>query len=374
MPDRPTDPTRGIARQARTHVQCGRTISWLRALCCIRRPEEVAVYALLMLLRSLGRTFMSAAASSSPTAPAVATLASGDRVTFREYGDENGYPVLFMHGNLNSREFQPSWEKTQAQTVEAGAHVYALDRPGYGGSSFSWDSRSYTNWAKTVNEFAKAKNLSSFAIVGYSSGGPHALACSIGTVENVSSLALVAGDGPYAHLNKIWSCDILSEAYLLDKSKGATTMTKELAMARCETNVAQMKSDYAHIKKENRKEIAMRDIDTAIEQGFDGPASDAVLECQDWGFEPSQVCVPTFLWHGEADESVPCKIATEYFMKTIPADMLKGATIIETENHTIIRRKWQSILEAVVQEGREASARAGKRKRGDDADATGTKL
>jgi hypothetical protein len=47
-------------------------------------------------------------------------LLDGRVLGFREYGLAGGFPVLFLHGNLNSCLFQPCWEKTQAVTVGAG--------------------------------------------------------------------------------------------------------------------------------------------------------------------------------------------------------------------------------------------------------------
>ena len=35
----------------------------------------------------------------------VTELGDGRKISFREYGDvENGYPVFFMHGNLNTNQ------------------------------------------------------------------------------------------------------------------------------------------------------------------------------------------------------------------------------------------------------------------------------
>ena len=45
-----------------------------------------------------------------------------------EYGQ--GFPVVFLHGNLNSRLFAPSWGKTEVETMAAGCRIIAIDRPG----------------------------------------------------------------------------------------------------------------------------------------------------------------------------------------------------------------------------------------------------
>eukprot|EP00961_Rhodomonas_salina_P111997 1507474-Rhodomonas_salina.1 len=54
------------------------------------------------------------------------------KLAWREYGCPQGYPVIFMHGNLNSRLFEPSWTASHADAVDASVKVIAVDRPGYG--------------------------------------------------------------------------------------------------------------------------------------------------------------------------------------------------------------------------------------------------
>jgi pimeloyl-ACP methyl ester carboxylesterase len=166
-------------------------------------------------------------------------LADGRHVAWREYGDPDGVsashthvgqrggflrvpvaaqpqascllltcffaahlqvPVFFMHGNLNSRLFMPSWEKTHEQTVAAGARVIALDRPGYGGSDFLPD-RTYESWASDLSQVAQSLALERYCVLGYSSGGPNALACALLLPHAVQACGLCSTDGPYAELD-----------------------------------------------------------------------------------------------------------------------------------------------------------------------------
>ena len=70
-------------------------------------------------------------------------LRDGRSLAFREYGRAIGFPIIFTHGNLNSRLFEAAWTKTAAQAEAAGARLVAVDRPGYGGSSLH-AARSYS--------------------------------------------------------------------------------------------------------------------------------------------------------------------------------------------------------------------------------------
>jgi pimeloyl-ACP methyl ester carboxylesterase len=77
-------------------------------------------------------------------------LRDGRKLAFREYGQ--GFPVVFLHGNLNSRLFAPSWGKTEEETAAAGCcRVIAVDRPGYGDSCFQ-PGRQHADAARDVGE------------------------------------------------------------------------------------------------------------------------------------------------------------------------------------------------------------------------------
>ena len=59
------------------------------------------------------------------------SLSHRHAVLCSEYGlAQGGLPVVFLHGNLNSRLLAPAWAHSQELTAGAGCRVLALDRPG----------------------------------------------------------------------------------------------------------------------------------------------------------------------------------------------------------------------------------------------------
>ena len=104
-------------------------------------------------------------------------LRDGRSLAWRMYGAENGFPIVFFHGNLNSRLFEPAWDATQAATEAAGARVIAVDRPGYGLSDYVGDDSVLATAARTTKAVINALGVSSFGVVGLSAGGPFAAAC-----------------------------------------------------------------------------------------------------------------------------------------------------------------------------------------------------
>jgi pimeloyl-ACP methyl ester carboxylesterase len=294
-------------------------------------------------------------------------LRDGRTLAWRQYGAADGFPVLFFHGNLNSRLFEPAWEKTQAQTEAARARLIAVDRPGYGASS-PLRGRTYASWAADVEQLAAHLALPAYAVLGYSSGGPNALVCAAtapaptaaaSPPPRLAACGLVSPDGPYLAIGgaplveKIFgggaAAETAAAVVAAGEGEGEGLLTVARMEARAAANAAEMRASYealgAKPGKGARAAMALADIDAATAQGVFAAAQDSVLEGSDWGFALGAAArVPTLLWHGEDDADVP--VAAGRYV----CDGIEGCegTFIAGENHTLIRRHWQSILERLI--------------------------
>ena len=102
--------------------------------------------------------------------------ASDGRVTgYYEYGDPNGTPVVALHGTpACGAGF--AWADRRART--RGIHLLAPDRPGIGDSD-PWDPGGHltvNRYPPLLSAFADALEVQRFSVIGYSGGGPYALA------------------------------------------------------------------------------------------------------------------------------------------------------------------------------------------------------
>jgi pimeloyl-ACP methyl ester carboxylesterase len=269
------------------------------------------------------------------------SLKDGRHIAWRVSGKADGFPVFFAHGNLNSRLFLPAWDKTQEQTAAANARVISVDRPGYGGSN-KHEGRTYSDFAADIIQLADHLELKKFGVVGYSSGGPHACAvAALAGVERCTVVGLISADAPYADP---------AVGLSLTRMYGASEVTLDYALEKAEDKAAEMREGYERMEKENRRIMALADLDAAVARGFHGAASDAVLESsQSWGFELESLRgsgASVLLWHGVDDEDVPLP-AGQYLAEKTGGRL----TELSGENHTLIRRHWQQILERVVEVG-----------------------
>eukprot|EP01062_Namystynia_karyoxenos_P046018 TRINITY_DN34339_c0_g1_i1.p2 TRINITY_DN34339_c0_g1~~TRINITY_DN34339_c0_g1_i1.p2 ORF type:complete len:323 (+),score=97.74 TRINITY_DN34339_c0_g1_i1:84-971(+) len=294
---------------------------------------------------------MGAAAALGALAAAgrTVTVSDGRRLCYAEYGDTaSGFPVLFFHGNLNSRLFAAEWGRTAAVTAEAGARVIAVERPGVGGSSPHPD-RTYTTWVADIAVLVAALGLRRFAALGFSSGGPHAVALAAAAgaghpvlAGRLSAVGLVSSDGPY---------------WLM----GGKPMSEPRARAVSSRLERDLRSSYEAMRRSERRVLAVGDLDNAISQGHAGPAQDTVLERGVWDIDLSAAARfgrsggRIFLWHGEDDADVPVAAARE-LLRQLGSGVT--AVIVPKEVHSIIRRRWGEALRTLVRAGRrQAGAR-----------------
>jgi pimeloyl-ACP methyl ester carboxylesterase len=117
-------------------------------------------------------------------------LPGGRRLTYREYGDPHGRPVIYHHGTPSSR-LEPEAFGLPAVARTHGIRLIAPDRPGVGGSDHQ-PGRTLLDWPQDLRYLADQLRLPGFAVLGYSGGVPFAAAASARLPDLITSAALVA--------------------------------------------------------------------------------------------------------------------------------------------------------------------------------------
>jgi pimeloyl-ACP methyl ester carboxylesterase len=110
-------------------------------------------------------------------------------------GPEDGFPVLFVHGNASSATF---WEETMLALPE-GLRGIAPDLRGYGGTDdLPIDAtRGCGDWVDDLCALADALELERFHAVGHSLGGAVLFSLLPAAGRRIASLTLVAPGSPY---------------------------------------------------------------------------------------------------------------------------------------------------------------------------------
>ena len=131
-----------------------------------------------------------------PESPITRTVrtAANRVVGYYEYGDPAGVPIVALHGTpACGAGF--AWADRRAR--ERGIRLLAPDRPGVGDSD-PWPrghGPTVVDYPPELFAFADAVGLDSFSILGYSGGGPYALAAAHQRADRVAAVAIVSGSG-----------------------------------------------------------------------------------------------------------------------------------------------------------------------------------
>jgi pimeloyl-ACP methyl ester carboxylesterase/glycosidase len=247
--------------------------------------------------------------TAEPERNQIVPLADGRAISVAEWGPIDGRPVFLLHGQPGSRLVCPDRTATQA----AGVRLITYDRPGYGGSTPA-PGRRVVDGVADLAEVATSLGLERFAVVGWSSGGPYALAAAARMPERLTAVAIVAADGPSEEAPEL--LEALSEASrdrVERLRRGDPAVAAEL-----EERIAPFAKDPARILEGNdeagpddpdarllgeppfRAAVAAM-FEEAFRQGTIGWRDDWLASYTPWGFGLDEVRRPVDVWWGDAD-------------------------------------------------------------------------
>lgn len=232
-------------------------------------------------------------------------------------GSAAGPAVVFCHGTPGAaHEYAPA----VAAATERGLRWVSFARPGYAGSDRR-PGRSVADVADDVADIADHLDLERFIALGWSGGGPHALACGARLAPRCAAVGLIASVAPYdgaAAAGLDWLDGMGPENH---KEFGAAHAGEEPLRAYLDAErpaLAQVTgpqvaeafgglvgpADVAVLTGDFADDVA-RSFRTGLAPGVDGWADDDLAFTRDWGFALADVRAPVSLWQGDDDRMVP---------------------------------------------------------------------
>jgi pimeloyl-ACP methyl ester carboxylesterase len=253
--------------------------------------------------------------------------ADGRRLNVKTSGDPADHPVFFMHGTPGSR-LEPFLGRRALR--ELGVWLISFDRPGYGGSDRR-EFRAVSDVASDVATIADDLGIGQFAVLGWSGGGPHALACAALLPGRVTRTAALASIAPWDAKGLDWLEDMAGsnvDAYT------AAASDPGLLTARLVRDAAKIQADPASHMASLRAEMPEPDRQISVDERVDavlarnfaealrysagGWIDDVLAFVSPWGFDVSDIQVPVLLWHGESDVFSPTG-HTRWLAERIPS-------------------------------------------------------
>ena len=286
-------------------------------------------------------------------------LSDGRTLAYLESGDPEGRPVFHFHGGPGSRLAALRFDEPNRRL---GIRMIVPDRPGYGLSDLQED-RTYLDWPEDVGQLADHLGIDRFAVLGWSSGGPHAAAAAHGIPERITVAAIAAGEGPYTSddfprqvLNgDTFSGSRTNRLFIWSANNGpwlvrALSRMMRIAVFSDPVGLAESFGDTSLSARDRqffkRREYAVELVE-AFRQGAEGITRDLTIERRDWPFELEEIHAPKVLvFHGEEDAGVDPRVA-HYVCGRIPS--CDEPTIFPGEGHSVVYYRYEEIVQGMLE-------------------------
>ncbi len=256
----------------------------------------------------------------------IISLPDGRQLSFAEYGDPRGRPLFFFHGFPGSR-----YDGAHTGQVAAGMGIrlIAPERPGMGYSDLK-PGRKLLDWPEDVCFLANSLHLETFGVLGYSGGGPHALACACRIPERLTVTGVMAGVGPVTEPGALQGM-AKNNVQIFSLARKAPWLLNLLYRMQVPVDdkklmqaaAAQMsKPDVAAMQQPMVLQDIVKDFNEAFRQNTKGVVQEGALFGSDWGFQLSDIRATVHLWQGEEDTNVPAAMG-RYQAGNIPGCIAK---------------------------------------------------
>jgi pimeloyl-ACP methyl ester carboxylesterase len=246
--------------------------------------------------------------------------ADRDALVVDDAGDPNGTAVVYLHGGGDSRL---SRHPDDSIAASLGVRLLAVDRCG--------PARRFASLRAWAEETAAALESERFAVVGWSAGGPHALALAAVAPGRVTKVALVGSMPPVDLVHELQR-DVRAAMRMarLSPRVAARGLERWGRMATPPTGDVECDEAYARGRVESFRHGGLW---LARELAYLG---------RPWGFELADVRAPVTLWWGRGDRVCPPPIG-EAFAARLPNAELR----LVDGTHQLLFSRWRDILQDV---------------------------
>ena len=229
-------------------------------------------------------------------------------------GPQTGLPLIHHGGTpVAAVPFRPLVDAA----TERGLRFVTYSRPGYA-TSDQCHGRTVASASADVVAILDSLQADSFVTMGWSGGGPHALACAAVLPERCRAAAMIAGVAPWRARGLDWLAGQGEEnveefeaavrgekaltAWLTEAAEDMADLSADDVVAvlgdlMSDVDKAALTGDYA--------EWTAASFRKAVSAGVAGWRDDDLAFMQPWGFDLGAITRPVAVWQGGQDRMVP---------------------------------------------------------------------
>lgn len=218
---------------------------------------------------------------------------NGYSLSYAEYGNKNGYPILIQHGLIASITDYQLFDRL----LEAGLYLICIARPGYGQSS-PYIMNNIAEWGDIVSILVEELEISQFDVLGMSSGAPYSYAIGHKLPGKARNVFIFSGIPALydQRILSLWPYEVKKNARIAE---------------------LEMLADELFFSNLSKEDLEKDDIKDSRKNHCFGIAQDLKLRCMDWGFQLSEVKENIYMQHSKADQNVPF-VTAEMTAKMLP--------------------------------------------------------
>jgi len=243
-----------------------------------------------------------------------------------------------------------------AEVAARGLRFVTYSRPGYAGSSRR-PGRAVADCVDDVAEIAVRLGLDRLHVVGWSGGGPHALASAALLPQLVASAATLAGVAPRDAAGLDWLDGMaeenrdefgaalvgteLLEPFLREAAAAMGESTGDTIAEALGGLVTEVDRQALHGPFSEYLAAVMRG---ALRDGIWGWHDDDLAFARGWGFAVDDIAVPVTIWQGREDAMVP------YAHGVWLSQHVEGATarLFDDEGHLSLALRFDEIVDDLL--------------------------
>jgi pimeloyl-ACP methyl ester carboxylesterase len=243
-------------------------------------------------------------------------MRDGRSVDVYQGGDPNGPAgtVLYHHGSPSSGIQS---DKMQADATALGIRFVSATRAGYG-SSTRREGRSVADCVTDAIDLLDALDVGRAWVLGWSGGGPHALACVALAPDRFPGAALIGGVAPYPAEGIDWFEGMGPEnveefKMTLEDPENSIRSAERDGPVWAAITGAEVAEQFGGLIDDVDRgsltgefaEFVAASTREGLREGFWGWIDDDWAFTRDWGFDLGAISVPVHVWQGGHDKMVP---------------------------------------------------------------------
>jgi pimeloyl-ACP methyl ester carboxylesterase len=229
-------------------------------------------------------------------------------------GPADGEPLLFHHGTPGSAR---PFDHHVAEMAARGLRLVGISRPGYGASTRK-EGRVVADVADDTRAVLDHLGIDRSWILGWSGGGPHALACAALLPDRVRGSALIAGVAPYPADGLDWLAGMGAEnieefGAALAGPEQLRSFIEPFAQVFREARPEDVAGAFGDLIDEVDRDSLTDGLARYLAEGnrdalrdsFWGWFDDDMAFTRPWGFDVASIPGRVHVWQGGHDRMVP---------------------------------------------------------------------